>query len=72
MKPLNGSYLRMTLFTLISAMLITIPVFAAWTSTLTEEDAKLWKMWFTLAKNGYKEPMTNAVPGEKTWWKFWD
>jgi len=72
MNSTNPSFVKRTLFILIAVILIGIPVFATWASSLTQEDADLWKMWIKLAIDGYGEPMPMNPLGEKPWWKFWD
>ena len=71
MKSTNTSFLKKTLCAFIISLLITIPVFATWATTITEADVKLWKMWINLAIDGYAEQMTLNRPGEKLWWNVW-
>jgi hypothetical protein len=72
MKSTNASFLKKTIYVFIISMLITIPVFANWASTITQEDAKLWKMWIKLAIDGYADPVPRYGSVEKPCWRFWE
>lgn len=71
-KSTKRSFFKVTLHVFVISMIITIPVFANWASSITQNDAKLWKMWIKLAIDGYADPMPRNGTCEKSWWKFWE
>lgn len=61
MKSTIRSFLITTLSASIILIVIAIPVFANWASTVTQDDSKVSKMWINLAGNGYAELMKICI-----------
>jgi hypothetical protein len=58
----NFAVLRNTFLVLLSSVLLIGVLVISLTATVTEEKAKLWKMWINLAIDGYADPLPLDSP----------